>query len=46
MGKTDTREKEAVSEAIGMLEEIDRWWSSPGPSPHIRSASFTYPGRS
>jgi hypothetical protein len=45
MGKTDSREEDAVLEAVGMLEEIDRWWSSPLPSLHIRDASVKYPGR-
>jgi hypothetical protein len=42
LGRKSTREREAVSEAIALLDEIDRWWQAKQPSPHISTIELRY----
>ncbi len=42
VGISSTREQEAVSAAIAMLEEIEHWWDVQAPSEHIRTWPTTY----
>lgn len=42
LGNTATREREAVSEAITILDEIDRWWTVQETSPHISTHTISY----
>ena len=44
-GVTSTREREAVSEAIATLDEIDRWWHAQQSSPHISTYPIEYRSR-
>jgi hypothetical protein len=35
-----SREVEAVSEALAMLDELEAWWANPRPTTHIADISF------
>ena len=35
LGNTSTREREAVSEVVALLDELDRFWESQAASPHV-----------
>jgi hypothetical protein len=44
LGRTDTLEREAVRLCVALLPEIEAWWSSQKPSPHIDCWPVEYPG--
>lgn len=41
-GITSTREHEAVSDAVAMLDEIEQWWQASQPSRHIGVLPIKY----
>jgi hypothetical protein len=42
LGNTSTLEREAASEVVALLGEIDRFWQSQAPSPHVSILSTSY----
>lgn len=46
LGIRSSRETEAVTAAVGVLEEIEQWWRHPVDSQNIRTIPITYRNKS